>query len=85
MADFSGTELSEEKEADNYLKKRLSQQWEDLHKSGDIGLTAGLPETLGFYDLSAFRREQREHSPGKPRVPLHSIREHNIMQLIKMY
>lgn len=63
MADFSGTELSEEKEADNYLKKRLSQQWEDLHKSGDIGLTAGLPETLGFYDLSAVRREQREHSP----------------------
>lgn len=69
MAELSGTDLSEEKEAEIELKKRQKRPWEDLHKSGKIGLTPELPETLGFYDISAVRREQREHSAGK-RVPL---------------
>ncbi|XP_068449007.1 transmembrane anterior posterior transformation protein 1 homolog isoform X2 [Clinocottus analis] len=59
MADLSGTELSEEKEAEIELKKRQKRPWDDLHKSGKIGLTPELPETLGFYDISAVRREQR--------------------------
>ncbi|XP_056239319.1 transmembrane anterior posterior transformation protein 1 homolog isoform X2 [Seriola aureovittata] len=62
MADLSGTELSEEKEAEIELKKRQKRPWEDLHKSGKIGLNPGLPETLGVYDISAVRREQRELS-----------------------
>ncbi|XP_041799851.1 transmembrane anterior posterior transformation protein 1 homolog [Chelmon rostratus] len=62
MADLSGTELSEEKEAEIELKKRQKRPWEDLHKSGKLGLTPELPETLGFYDISAVRREQREQS-----------------------
>ncbi|XP_038555360.1 transmembrane anterior posterior transformation protein 1 homolog [Micropterus salmoides] len=65
MADLSGTELSEEKETEIELKKRQKRPWEDLHKSGKIGLTPELPETLGFYDISAVRREQREH-PADP-------------------
>ncbi|CAI5653028.1 transmembrane anterior posterior transformation protein 1 homolog isoform X2 [Oreochromis niloticus] len=62
MADQSGTELSEEKEAEIELKKRQKRPWEGLHKSGKIGITPELPETLGFYDISAVRREQRELS-----------------------
>lgn len=69
MADLSGTELSEEKEAEIDLKKRQRRPWEDLHKSGKIGITPELPETLGFYDISAVRREQRELSAGNRRVP----------------
>ncbi len=69
MADLSGTELSEEKEAEIELTKRQKRPWEDLHKSGKIGLTPELPETLGFYDISAVRREQLEH-PAGTRVPL---------------
>ncbi|XP_041652857.1 transmembrane anterior posterior transformation protein 1 homolog isoform X2 [Cheilinus undulatus] len=66
MADLSGTEqLSDEKEADIELKKRQKRPWEDLHRSGKIGITPELPETLGFYDISAVRREQREH-PADP-------------------
>lgn len=67
MADLSGTELSEEKEAEIELKKRQKRPWEDLHMSGKIGLSAELPETLGFYDISVVRREQREHSAGNRR------------------
>ncbi|XP_039975714.1 transmembrane anterior posterior transformation protein 1 homolog [Xiphias gladius] len=62
MADLSGSELSEEKEAEIGLKKRQKRPWEDLHKSGKIGITPELPETLGVYDISAVRREQRELS-----------------------
>ncbi|XP_059202543.1 transmembrane anterior posterior transformation protein 1 homolog isoform X2 [Centropristis striata] len=65
MADVSGTELSEEKEAEIELKKRQKRPWDDLHKSGKIGITPELPETLGFYDISAVRREQRER-PADP-------------------
>ncbi|KAM9850190.1 transmembrane anterior posterior transformation protein 1 homolog [Aulostomus maculatus] len=62
MADLSGTELSEEKEADIELKKRQKRPWDDLHKSGKMGVPPPLPETLGFYDISAVRREQRDLS-----------------------
>ncbi|XP_074505230.1 transmembrane anterior posterior transformation protein 1 homolog isoform X2 [Sebastes fasciatus] len=66
MADLSGTsELSEEKEADTELKKRQKRPWDDLHKSGKIGLPPELPETLSFYDISAARREEREQ-PADP-------------------
>ncbi|XP_029020384.1 transmembrane anterior posterior transformation protein 1 homolog isoform X2 [Betta splendens] len=60
MAEPSGTQLSEEKGAEMELKKRQRRPWEDLHKSGRLDLSAELPETLGFYDISAARREQRE-------------------------
>ncbi|XP_076595407.1 transmembrane anterior posterior transformation protein 1 homolog isoform X1 [Chaetodon auriga] len=62
MADLSGTELSEEKEADIELKKRQKRPWDDLQKSAKIGITPELPETLGFYDISAVRRQQREQA-----------------------
>ncbi|XP_034546129.1 transmembrane anterior posterior transformation protein 1 homolog [Notolabrus celidotus] len=66
MADLSSAEqLSDEKERDIQLKKRQKRPWEDLHKSGKIGITPELPETLGFYDISAVRREQREQ-PADP-------------------
>uniref|UniRef100_A0A3B4ESG0 Transmembrane anterior posterior transformation protein 1 homolog n=1 Tax=Pundamilia nyererei TaxID=303518 RepID=A0A3B4ESG0_9CICH len=52
MADQLGTELSEEKEAEIELKKRQKRTWEGLHKSGKIGITPELPETLGFYDIN---------------------------------
>lgn len=68
MADLSGTELSEEKEAEIELKKRHKRPWEELHKSGSIGLSSELPETLGFYDISVVRREQRENSAGNRRL-----------------
>lgn len=68
MADLSGTELSEGKEADNELRKRQKRPWEEFHRSGKIGVTPELPESLGFYDISAVRREQRELSAGNRRV-----------------
>ncbi|XP_069387129.1 transmembrane anterior posterior transformation protein 1 homolog isoform X2 [Paralichthys olivaceus] len=62
MADVSGSELSEEKEAEMEPSRRQKRPWEDARRSGKAGLTAGLPETLGVYDISAVRREQRESS-----------------------
>nr|XP_020448977.1 transmembrane anterior posterior transformation protein 1 homolog isoform X2 [Monopterus albus] len=62
MAELSRTQLSEEKETKTELTKRQRRPWEDLHKSGKIGITPELPETLGFYDIIAARREQPEHS-----------------------
>lgn len=83
MADQSGTELSEEKEAEIELKKRQKRPWEGLHKSGKIGITPELPETLGFYDISAVRREQRELSAGNCRVALLiTVRHLKCFQLI---
>lgn len=69
MAELSGAELSEEKEAEIELNKRQKRPWQDLHKSGKVGLSADLPETLGFYDISVVRRDQREHSAGNRRSP----------------
>ncbi|KAM4586436.1 transmembrane anterior posterior transformation protein 1 homolog isoform 2-T2 [Fundulus diaphanus] len=62
MADVSGTELSEEKETEIELKKRQKRPWEDFHRSGKIRLAPELPETLGFFDISAVKREQQELS-----------------------
>uniref|UniRef100_A0A3B3U8T6 Transmembrane anterior posterior transformation 1 n=1 Tax=Poecilia latipinna TaxID=48699 RepID=A0A3B3U8T6_9TELE len=62
MADVSGTELSEEKENEIELKKRQKRPWEEFHRSGKIGITPELPETLGFFDISAVKREQQEVS-----------------------
>ncbi|XP_061582130.1 transmembrane anterior posterior transformation protein 1 homolog [Cololabis saira] len=62
MADSSGTELSEGKEIEIELRKRSKRPWEEFHKSGKIGVTPELPETLGFYDISAVRREQQDLS-----------------------
>ncbi|XP_012726294.2 transmembrane anterior posterior transformation protein 1 homolog isoform X2 [Fundulus heteroclitus] len=62
MADVSGTELSEEKETKIELKKRQKRPWDDFHRSGKIRLAAELPETLGFFDISAVKREQQELS-----------------------
>nr|XP_020504144.1 transmembrane anterior posterior transformation protein 1 homolog isoform X1 [Labrus bergylta] len=66
MADTSGTEqLSDEKETDSELKKRQKRPWEELHRSGKIRITPELPETLGFYDIGAVRREHLEQ-PADP-------------------
>ncbi|XP_027863984.1 transmembrane anterior posterior transformation protein 1 homolog isoform X2 [Xiphophorus couchianus] len=62
MADVLGTELSEEKENEIELKKRQKRPWEEFHRSGKIGITPELPETLGFFDISAVKREQQEVS-----------------------
>uniref|UniRef100_A0A3Q3VUI1 Uncharacterized protein n=1 Tax=Mola mola TaxID=94237 RepID=A0A3Q3VUI1_MOLML len=62
MADVSGTLLSEETGAEPELRPRQARAWGDLHMSGKIGISTELPETLGFYDLSAVRRKQREPS-----------------------
>ena len=67
MADVSGSELSEEKEAEIELKKRQKGPWDELHKSGKIGITPDLPETLGFYDISAVRRREQREAAGNNR------------------
>ncbi|MED6270156.1 Transmembrane anterior posterior transformation protein 1 [Characodon lateralis] len=62
MAGVSGTELSQEKETEIELKKRQKRPWDDFHMSGKIGITPEMPETLGFFDISAVKREQQELS-----------------------
>ncbi|XP_019743008.1 transmembrane anterior posterior transformation protein 1 homolog isoform X2 [Hippocampus comes] len=66
MADPPGTELSDdkEKEADTERKnKQHPRPWQDGSKSGKVVISSTLPETLGFYDISAeIRREPRDHS-----------------------
>lgn len=73
MADAPGTELSDdkEKEADTERKnKQHTRPWQDGNKSGKVVISSTLPETLGFYDISAeIRREPRDHSAGKRRTP----------------
>uniref|UniRef100_A0A3B4AGR4 Uncharacterized protein n=1 Tax=Periophthalmus magnuspinnatus TaxID=409849 RepID=A0A3B4AGR4_9GOBI len=51
MADMMSTELSEEKEPDD-RRRRHTRPWDDSHKSAEMPLTPGNPETLGFYDVS---------------------------------
>lgn len=75
MAELSGTQLLE-KRAETELKKRQKRTWSDLHMSGKIGITTELPETLGFYDINAVRREQQEHPAGNVRGPPTDV--HNI-------
>ncbi|XP_041845866.1 transmembrane anterior posterior transformation protein 1 homolog [Melanotaenia boesemani] len=62
MADLTGTDLSEENEAETVLKNRFKRPWGDLHRSHKIGITPESPETLGFYDITAVRREQHDLS-----------------------
>lgn len=69
MADVSGTQLSEETGAEPEPRPRQARPWSDLHMSGKIGISAELPETLGFYDISAVRRKQREPSAGNVKPP----------------
>ncbi|XP_070994147.1 transmembrane anterior posterior transformation protein 1 homolog isoform X4 [Oncorhynchus clarkii lewisi] len=60
MADLLGTVPSAEKETENKDKKKEKRPWDDIPRSGEIGKTPDLAETLGFYDINAVRREQRE-------------------------
>lgn len=66
MADMSGTQLSDDRGGEAEPEKR---PWGDLPMSGKVGITKELPETLGFYDLSAVKRRQREHIAGTVKVP----------------
>ncbi|XP_077465153.1 transmembrane anterior posterior transformation protein 1 homolog isoform X2 [Stigmatopora argus] len=66
MADASGTELSEEKEKEGDIERKNKQQtraWQDATKSAEkVIISPQLPETLGFYDISAdIRRDQGDH------------------------
>ncbi|XP_077589479.1 transmembrane anterior posterior transformation protein 1 homolog isoform X2 [Stigmatopora nigra] len=66
MADASGTELSEEKEKEGDIERKNKHQtraWQDKTKSAEkVIISPQLPETLGFYDISAdIRRDQGDH------------------------
>lgn len=65
MAELSGSQLPEKKREESEPSARQRRPWGDIHMSGKIGLTAALPETLGFYDIDAVRREHQEQSAGK--------------------
>lgn len=69
MADLSGTQLSEQKGTETEPRIRQRRPWGDVHMTNKVGLTAELPETLGFYDISAVRRERREHPTGNVEGP----------------
>ncbi|XP_062332109.1 transmembrane anterior posterior transformation protein 1 homolog isoform X2 [Osmerus eperlanus] len=58
MADSLGTGLSDKKESEIKVKKKENLLWDDARRSGKIGITPD-PETLGFYDINAVRREQQ--------------------------
>ncbi|XP_014067339.2 transmembrane anterior posterior transformation protein 1 homolog isoform X1 [Salmo salar] len=66
MADLLGTVPSDEKETENKDKKKEKRPWDDIPRSGEIGKNPDLAETLGFYDINAVRREQRERDNSDP-------------------
>nr|XP_046151717.1 transmembrane anterior posterior transformation protein 1 homolog isoform X2 [Oncorhynchus gorbuscha] len=66
MADLLGTGPSDEKEPENEDKKEGKRTWDDIPKSEKIVRTPELAETLGFYDMNAVRREQRERENSDP-------------------
>ncbi|XP_029582590.1 transmembrane anterior posterior transformation protein 1 homolog isoform X3 [Salmo trutta] len=66
MADLLGTGPSDEKETENEDKKEGKRPWDDIPKSEKIVTTPDLAETLGFYDINAVRREQRERENSDP-------------------
>ncbi|XP_029518179.1 transmembrane anterior posterior transformation protein 1 homolog isoform X1 [Oncorhynchus nerka] len=66
MADLLGTGPSDEKETENEDKKEGKRPWDDTPKSEKIVRTPELAETLGFYDMNAVRREQRERENSDP-------------------
>ncbi|XP_077388587.1 transmembrane anterior posterior transformation protein 1 homolog isoform X2 [Festucalex cinctus] len=66
MADASGTELSDEKEKEADTERKSKQEtrpWQDANTLEKGVISPPLPETLGFYDISAdIRRQRRDHS-----------------------
>ncbi|XP_019900785.2 transmembrane anterior posterior transformation protein 1 homolog isoform X3 [Esox lucius] len=66
MADLLGTGPSDQEETENEDKKKGKRSWDDTSRSGKISRTTDLPETLGFYDINAIRREQRERENSDP-------------------
>ncbi|KAM9513885.1 transmembrane anterior posterior transformation protein 1 homolog isoform 1-T1 [Salvelinus alpinus] len=66
MADLLGTGPSDEKESENEDKKEGKRPWDNIPKSEKIVRTPDLAETLGFYDINAVRREQRERENSDP-------------------
>ncbi|XP_070959885.1 transmembrane anterior posterior transformation protein 1 homolog isoform X1 [Oncorhynchus clarkii lewisi] len=66
MADLLGTGPSDEKETENEDKKEGKRPWDDIPKSEKVVRTPDLAETLGFYDMNAVRREQRERENSDP-------------------
>lgn len=72
MAEISGSQLPlpEKDREEPEPSARQRRPWGDLHMPGKkLGLTATLPETLGFYDIDAVRREREEQSAGKDPPP----------------
>lgn len=70
MADTSDTQvLSGEEGAKIEPDKRQRRNWSYLQMSGKFGLTTKLPETLGFYDLSAVRKRQKDYAAGNVKGP----------------
>ncbi|KAM6953131.1 transmembrane anterior posterior transformation protein 1 homolog [Aplochiton taeniatus] len=62
MADSSETVLSDENESDIEEKKRNKNPWDAVARSSKIRTAPDFPETLGFYDINAVRREQRHEN-----------------------
>lgn len=74
MADTSENQLlSGEKGAKIEPEKSQRRNWSYLQMSGKFGLTTKLPETLGFYDLSAVRERQKDYAAGNVKGPLNNI------------
>ncbi|TWW55363.1 Transmembrane anterior posterior transformation protein 1 -like protein [Takifugu flavidus] len=62
MADASESQLPGEKGAPTEPETRQRRNWGYLQMSGKFGLTTKLPETLGFYDLNAVRKRQKDYA-----------------------
>lgn len=74
MADASESQLlSGDKGAKIEPEKRQGRNWNYLQMSGKIGLTTKLPETLGFYDISAVRKRQKDYAAGNVKGPFNDI------------
>lgn len=74
MADTSESQLPGEKGAPE-PETRPRRNWGYLQMSGKFGLTTKLPETLGFYDLNAVRKRQKDYATGNVKGPLDGINE----------
>ncbi|KAJ8014835.1 hypothetical protein DPEC_G00019880 [Dallia pectoralis] len=66
MAELLGTRPSGREETENEDKKKGKRLWDDTPTSGKFSKTPDLAETLGFYDITAIRREQRERDNSDP-------------------
>uniref|UniRef100_A0A3P8ZE42 Transmembrane anterior posterior transformation 1a n=1 Tax=Esox lucius TaxID=8010 RepID=A0A3P8ZE42_ESOLU len=67
MADLLGTGPSDQEETENEDKKKGKRSWDDTSRSGKISRTTDLPETLGFYDINAIRRDLNRNYPSLAR------------------